>query len=291
MSRIIVTGASGHIGRLTLEKLLERTPARDLIGLVRDPAKAQDLAARGVELRQGDYLDKPSLRRAFEGVDKVMLTSARAFTDRKTAHANAVEAATEAGIQHIVYMPIIRKPGSDFSMREVTEEDIFTEQRIMSSGLTYTFVGHPPFVDTMIPFLGTAALEGGVRVPEGEGKTGFAARAELAQAHAAVLSGDGHANKSYVLTGSPAVSFADIAGILSRAMGKTVPRVVISEQDYLDARIADGLPEFVAQFFLGWVQGMIRGEWDQRSGDLEALLGRAPTTTEDYLRRAYSRVP
>ncbi|WP_224361107.1 NAD(P)H-binding protein [Hyalangium versicolor] len=288
MSKVLVTGASGHIGRLTLEKLLDRRPASELLGLVRDPAKARELAARGIELRQGDYLDKASLLRAFEGVDRLMLTSTHAFTDRKTAHANAIDAAAEAGIGHIVYMPIIRKEGSDFSMRQVTEEDIFSEQRIVSSGLTYTFVKHPPFLDTMTPFLGVAMLEKGVRVPAGDGKTGPATRADLAEAHAAVLTGSGHENKSYVLTGSPAVSFSDIAAILSQMTGETVPYVAVSDQDYVDARIAEGLPEFVARFLLGWVQGMNRGEWDQQTGDLEALLGRAPTTTEQYLRQALS---
>lgn len=287
MSKILVTGASGHIGRLTLEKLLERKPASELVGLVRDPAKAQDLAALGVELRQGDYLDKASLLKALAGVDKLMLTSTPAFTDRKTAHANAIDAAAEAGVGHIVYMPIIRKEGSDFSMQEVTQEDLFSEQRIMSSGLTYTLVKHPPFLENITPFLGAATLQTGVRVPAGEGKTGLATRADLAEAHAAVLTGAGHENKSYVLTGGPAVSFADIAAILSRIVGKTVPYVAISEQDYVNARAAEGLPEFVARFVLGWVHGMNRGEWDQQTGDLEALLGRAPTTPEQYLRQTY----
>jgi len=288
MSKILVTGASGHIGRLTLEKLLEKRPAHDLIGLVRDPDKAQDLAALGIELRQGDYLDKASLLRAFAGVDRLMLTSTHAFTDRKTAHANAIDAATEAGVGHIVYMPIIRKEGSDFSMQEVTEEDIFSEQRIVASGLTYTFVKHPPFLDTLTPFLGVASPEKGVRVPAGDGKTGLATRAELAEAHAAVLTGSGHENRSYVLTGGPAVSFSDMAAILSRITGEAVPYVTVSDQDYIDARIADGLPDFVASFVLGWVRGMNRGEWDQPTGDLETLIGRAPTTTEQYLRQAYS---
>ncbi|MDY6924767.1 MAG: NAD(P)H-binding protein [Pseudomonadota bacterium] len=288
MGRILVTGASGHIGRLTLEKLLDKRPASDLIGLVRDPAKAEDLAALGIELRQGDYLDKPSLLRAFAGVDRLMLTSTHAFTDRKTAHANAIDAAAEAGIGHIVYMPIIRKEGSDFSMQEVTEEDVFSEQRIESSGLTYTFVKHPPFLDTVMSLLGAATPEMGVRVPAGEGRTGLATRAELAEAHAAVLTGDGHENRSYVLTGGPAVSFSDMAGILSRVTGKTVPYVAVSDQDYIDGRVAEGLPEFVARFVLGWVQGMSRGEWGQQTGDLEALLGRAPTTPEQYLRQTYT---
>lgn len=286
MSKILVTGASGHLGRLTLEKLLDRVPARDLIGMVRDPTKAEDLAALGIDLRQGDYLDPASLARAFGGVDKLMLTSTHAFTDRKAAHANAVDAAVAAGIGHIVYMPVLRKEGSDFSMQEVTEEDLFTEQKIRTSGLTYTFVRHPPFLDTMPWLLGITSAEMDIRVPAGEGKTGFAARADLAEAHAVVLTGSGHDNASYALTGSPAVSFSDIAAILSRISGETVRHVVVSEHDYLEARVGEGLPALLADFALDWIEGMRRGEWDQQTADLEALLGRAPTTTEDFLRGA-----
>src|SRR5436190_9547890 len=114
MSKILVTGASGDIGRKTVLHLLKNRPASDLIGLVRDPAKAEDLAALGVELRQGDYLDPTSLSRAFTGVQKLMLTSAHAFTDRKTAHANVIAAAVEMGVRHLVYMPIFRRKNSRF---------------------------------------------------------------------------------------------------------------------------------------------------------------------------------
>jgi NAD(P)H dehydrogenase (quinone) len=141
MGKILVTGASGHIGRLTLQHLLKKNVApRDLIGLVRDPAKADDLKALGIELRQGDYLDPSSLEAAFDGVEKLMLVATHAFTDRKTQHANVANAAKKAGVKHIVYMPIIRKPDSGFYMKEVTDEDIFTETRLIDSGLTYTFM-------------------------------------------------------------------------------------------------------------------------------------------------------
>lgn len=285
MGKILVTGASGRIGRLTLEKLRDRRPAGELIGLVRDPAKAQDLSALGVEVRQGDYHDKASLLQAFKGVDRLMLTSTPAFTDRKTAHANAIAAAAEVGVGRIVYMPIIRKEGSEFRMQEVTEEDLFSEEKIVSSGLTYTFVKHPPFMDNLVSFAGVGSPAIGVRVPAGDGKTGLATRADLAEAHAAVLTGEGHENRSYVLTGGPSVSFSDVAAILSRIAGEEIPYIPISDQDYIDARIAEGLPEVAARFVLGWVHGMTSGQWSQQTGDLEALIGRAPTTIEQYLRQ------
>ena len=124
MSKILVTGASGDIGRKTLLHLLKLKPTSQLVGLVRDPDKAKDLAARGIELRRGDYLDAVSLPAAFKGIEKLMLTSTHAFTDRNTAHANVIDAATTAGVRHLVFMPIHRKAGSTFTMMEITAEDI-----------------------------------------------------------------------------------------------------------------------------------------------------------------------
>ena len=288
MGKTLVTGASGHFGRLTLQSLLKRkVPASKLAALVRDPSKAADLAALGVEIHQGDYMDPPSLLKAFKGVEKVQLTSARAFTDRKTAHANVIDAAVKSGVKQIVYMPIARKEHSDFVMKEVTTEDIFTENKILASGLTYTFLKHPPFLNTLPQFIGRNALDIGVRVPAGNGKTAPATREDLAEAHAAVLCHDAHENTSYIPTGDPAVSLSEMAAILSKISGKKVPLVTVSDQEYIEIGIANGLPDFVAPFILGWVKGFNRGEWDSVTGDLERLIGHKPTTTEEYFRSLY----
>lgn len=286
MSKILVTGASGVVGRHTLLHLLKKRPASDLVGLVRDPAKAEDLAALGVELRQGDYLDRESLARAFVGVEKLMLTSTHAFTDRKTAHANTIDAAAKAGVRHLVYMPIYRKAGSTFAMKEITEEDIFTIDKLRSSGLAYTLVQHPPFMEPAAMYAGPNAAETGVRVPAGNGKFTAATRDDLAAAHAAVLTELGHEGKTYYLSGAPAVSFADIAGIFSEIHGKEVPYIAISDDEYAKSIEAAGFPDFVATFILKWVQGMNLGEWEDVTDDLETLIGRKPTTPAEYLRSA-----
>jgi NAD(P)H dehydrogenase (quinone) len=284
MTKILVTGASGDIGRKTVLHLLKKRPASDVIGLVRDPAKAKDLAALGVELREGDYLDRESLTRAFKGVEKLMLTSTHAFTDRKTAHANVIDVAAEAGVRHLVYMPIYHKAGSTFTMKEITEEDIFSIERLRSSGLAYTLVQHPPFMEPAIMYAGPNAVETGVRVPAGNRKFTAATRDDLAAAHAAVLTGTGHEGKSYYLSGAPAVSWADIARILSEIHGKDVPYIAISDEEYIKSMAALGFPDFVAPFILTWVQGMNQGEWEEVTNDLETLIGRKPTTPAEYLR-------
>lgn len=288
MTRILVTGATGNIGRMTLRHLLKRLPASNLVALARDPAKAADLAAEGIEIRQGDYFDYDGLLRAFEGIEKVMLVSATAFTDRNTQHENVINAARDAGVRHIVYMPIIQKAGSGFNMPQVTEEDRFVEKSLKASGLIYTLVRHPPFLENIETYAGGNPLEKGVLAPTGAGKAAYASREDLAEAHAVVLSEAGHEDKDYALYGGPAVSFADIAQILSDISGKPVPFNAISDQDYIPRLMSLGLPEPAAGFMLKWVQGVNAGEWDDQTGDLEKLLGRKPTAPTEFLQASYA---
>ena len=288
MTRILVTGATGNIGRMTQQHLLKRVPASDLVGLARDPSKAADLAAKGIEIRQGDYFDHEGLVRAFEGIGKVMLVSATAFTDRNTQHENVINAAKQAGVGHIVFMPIIHKAGSDFHMPPVTEEDRFVEERLKETGLAYTLVRHPPFLENIENYAGGHPLEKGVLAPAGTGKAAYASREDLAEAHAVVLSEGGHEFKDYALYGGPAVSFADIAQILSEISGKPVPFKVLSDRDYIAQLMSLGLPEPAAGFMLKWVQGVNAGAWDGESGDLEKLLGHKPVTPAAYLRTGHA---
>jgi NAD(P)H dehydrogenase (quinone) len=287
MGKILVTGASGFIGKRTLQHLLKRQPANQLVGLVRDPSKAEDLIAQGIELRQGDYLQPETLAQAFKGIDKVMLVSTHAFTDRLTAHGNAVDAAAKAGVKHIVYMPILRKPNSTFVMKEITNEDLFTEEKILASGIPYTFARHPLFLDQIATYIGAKAQDTGVRVTAGSGKFSPAVRDDLAAAHAAILSEEGHENKSYRLTGEPLISFSDIANILTDLHGSKVPYKVVSDEEYIKIKVADGWPDFVASFALTWVHGINAGEWEEQTGDLEKLIGRKPKTPTEFFRDEY----
>jgi len=284
MSKILVTGASGRLGRLTLEHLLERRPATELVGLARDPEKAADLAAQGIEIRTGDYFDYDSLTRAFADVEKLLLVPTHAFTDRATQHANVIAAAEEAGVRHLVYTPIIRRAGSEHELPHVTEPDAFTLQTLEASGLRTTILGHPPYIENFRDYIGDAAFESGVRVPAGDGKAAAASRADLAEAQAVVLTDPGHEGKAYALHGAPAVSFSDVAEILSEIRGAAVPYIPLSDEEYRAQLAAGGLPGPVAEFVLSWIDAINRGEWDDQPGDLERLLGRRPTTSAELLR-------
>ncbi|MPR35816.1 NmrA family NAD(P)-binding protein [Salmonirosea aquatica] len=284
MAKIVVTGASGAIGKSTVEHLLKKgVPASQIIGLSRKKESLEDLAAKGVEVREGDYFDYDSLLRAFDGVEKVMLTSTVAFTDRFTQHYNAITAARQAGVKHVVYMAIMRKEGSGRIIPEVTESDLFTEQVLKSSGLDYTIVYHPPFTDALPLYYGPNPYENGIKVPANEGKMAPATRDELAEAHAVILSTPGHENKTYSLGGSNAISFSDMARILADIKGQPVAFTTITAEEYIDERVVKGVPRQVAEFITGWVLAIEGGEFAYQSGDLEGLIGRKTKTFRELM--------
>ncbi|QCR22414.1 SDR family oxidoreductase [Pontibacter sp. SGAir0037] len=279
--KILVTGVTGVVGKGTVEHLLKKgVPSNQIIGLSR---RKEELAAKGVEVRFGDYFDYDSLLHAFEGVDKVMLTSTVAFTDRFTQHYNVITAARQAGVKHVIYMAIMRKEGSGRIIPEVTESDLFTEQVLKSSGLDYTILYQPPFMDLLSFYYDANPYENGIKVPSNNGKMAPATRDELAEAHAVILSTPGHENKTYSLGGNDSVSFSDMAKILAEVKGQPVPFTTITAEEYIDAIVAKGVTRYVAEFITSWVVAIEEGEFQFQSGDLEQLLGRKTKTLREYI--------
>jgi NAD(P)H dehydrogenase (quinone) len=288
MNKILVTGATGNLGRETLEFLLKQVPASQLVALARDPAKLADLAERGVDIRPGDYFDSESLSRALQGIDKILFVSAVAFTDRITQHLNVIAAAKAAGVKQLVYTSIQRKAGSDFSISMVTESDKETEQAIKDSGIPYTILRNTLYIDTVPLLLGDKVFAEGVRVPGGSGRAPLVVRSELAEANALVLTQDGHENKTYTLGASDAFSFADIAAALSEIRATPVPYADITVQEFVDEKVAGGFPPPVAAFLAEWVRAVATGEFDEVTGDLERLIGRKPTGYREFFRANYA---
>ncbi len=283
MKKILVTGVTGVIGKRTVEHLLEKgVPASQIVGLSRNKEKSAELLAKGIEVRLGDYSDYNSLLEAFEGVDKVMLTSATAFSDRNTQHFNAITAARQAGVRHVVYMSIIRKEGSERIMPEITESDLFTEQVLKSSGLDYTILYHPPFTDILSIYYDSDPYRNGIKVPANNGKMAPATRNDLAEAHAVILSTPGHEKKTYILSGSESLSFSDIAKIITEVTEKNISFTSISAEEYVDKLINKGVPRHVAEFLKSWVVAIDEGEFEGQSNDLERLINRKPITFREY---------
>ena len=288
MGKILITGATGKLGGRTLELLLKKVPSNQVAVLVRDSnsEKMARFVKEGVEMHQGAYFDYNSLLRAFKGVEKVMLISAQAFTDRITQHFNVIAAAKQAGVKQVIFTSIIRRENSDLIVPEVSISNVFAEQTLKASGLAYTILRNPPYLEVMHSYFGDA-LKVGVRVPEGSGKVAAASLNDLAAANVAVLTQNGHENKTYTLSGSEGSSFADIAEALSEISEKKIPYEVISEKEYIDAMVANGLPVLMTNFLLGWVRGINTGEFSETSGDLERLIGRKPMTYKEFFKIKY----
>lgn len=282
---ILVTGATGGLGHQTIDFLLTTTPAAEVAALVRDISKATDLTARGVEVRQGDYFDYPALVKAFQGVDKLLLVSAVAFTDRLQQHRNVIDAAKQAGVKHLFYTSIQRS--TDFVMPQVTESDLATEAYLKASGLIYTILKNGYYFEGLGYLIGNELPDSEICFPAGDGKIAFVKRGELAAATAALLTSEGHDNQAYTLSGSQAYSFDDIAQEFSALAGRSIAYKSLEPASYIAQKVAAGFPEGVATFFSQWgaatKAGMLAGTHDT----VERVLGRKPTSLREYLVTTY----
>lgn len=287
MSKILVTGASGELGRQTLQALLETTDPGRLVAMVRDPQKAALLAEQGIEIRQGDYFDSPSLTAAFAGIEKVLLVSAVAFTDRLTQHLKVIEAAKHAGVKHLVYTSIQRKPGSSHVIPMVTESDLATERALAQSGLGYTIVRNGLYQEVLPYMLGPDWADAGIQITAGNGQAAMVSRRDLAQANARILTQPGHENKTYTLGGSEAISFREIANALAVATGREVSYQIVSREKFTARLIAAGFPPAVSDFLHEWVMAVNQGEFAEITGDLQQLIGHKPASCLDFIDMHY----
>ncbi|UOQ52712.1 SDR family oxidoreductase [Hymenobacter cellulosivorans] len=282
---ILVTGATGGLGHETIDCLLTTTPPTEIAALVRDVSKATDLAERGVDVRQADYFDYPALVRAFRGIEKVLLVSAVAFTDRVSQHRNVIDAAKEAGVSHLFYTSIQRS--SDFVLAEVTESDLATEAYLKASGLVYTILHNGYYFEGLGYLIGSQVPDAEIRFPAGEGKIAFVKRTDLAAATAALLTSEGHDNQEYTLTGSKAYSFHDIAQELSGLAGRPITYHSSELAPYIAQQVAAGFPEPVANFFAQWGAATRHGMLAEPHDTVERLLGRKPISLREYLKTTY----
>ncbi|KAL7931538.1 hypothetical protein V8C35DRAFT_309771 [Trichoderma chlorosporum] len=219
-----------------------------------------------------------------------MLIGAHAFTDRIKQHYNAITAARQAGVKHIVYTSMQRKEKGGVVLWDITESDTFTEQALKASGMDYTIMMQPPFLETFHVYFGANALEEGIHVPFGTSKFAPVTRDDLAAANVTVLTEEGHANKTYKLSGNEAFSFAELAEILGEVKGQKVSFENISEEEYLNWGGFKGQPERLKPFRVAWVRAMNNGNFEETTGDLERLIGRKPTEFRDYVSSNYPLV-
>lgn len=284
MTTYLVTGASGHLGRLAVLALLERgTAPSDVVATARDTDALSDLAARGVVTRRADYTDPVSLEEALVGVDRVLLVSSSAVGERVAQHANVIDAAVAAGVELLAYTSITR---ADTSTLALADEHRRTEELLAASGLPVVLLRNSWYVENYTGQTATALEHGAVLGAAGDGRVSAATRADFAAAAAAALVADDQAGRVHELGGDTAFTLTEYAAALSAASGTEVAYRDLSAEDYTAALVGAGLPEQYAAVLADSDLGLGRGELRTDSGDLAALIGRPTTTLESALRAA-----
>lgn len=288
-TKILVTGATGNFGRLTINFLLNKGIAANTISaLVRDEAKASDLKQKGINLKIGDYDNYDSLLAAFQGIDKLLLISGTDLANRSKQQLNAVKAAKEAGVKHILYTSFERKNETETSpIAFLAQSHIDTDNAIKTSGINYTIFKNNLYLDVLPMFLGEKVLEQGIFFPTGEGQAAYVSRNDLAEAAANVLISNGHENKEYNMNNVENYSMQNVADILSEITNSTVSYTSPTTEVYSDVLKNAGVPEEYIEMFVGFAEAIKQGEFQAESSDLEKLLGRKPATLADFLKEAY----
>lgn len=280
---ILVTGASGHLGHLVIDALLRRVPSTSIVAGVRTPAKAQDLAAKGVQVRRLDYDDSSTIAAALAGVAKVLLISSNEFGKRAEQHAAVIDAAKRAGVAQLAYTSILR---ADTSKMALAKEHLATEQYLRASGIPYTILRNGWYIENYTGNLAATVGAGVLLGAAGDGRVAPAARADYADAAAVVLAGPGHEGKVYELAGDRALSLSEFAAEIAHASGKPVVYQNLPQAEYAKTLAGFGLPGALADALADSDVGIERGELDDRSKTLHALIGRATTPVGTVLAAA-----
>ncbi|MFG3206918.1 SDR family oxidoreductase [Streptomyces sp. NPDC048192] len=270
---IVVTGATGHLGRHVVEQLLEKVPAEQITAVVRDTAKAADFAARGVTLAVADYNAPETFDGLFAAGDKVLLISGNEFDKGRVGqHQVVIDAAKAAGVALLAYTSA---PGS--LTAALADDHRATEEALLGSGLPYSLLRNGWYHENYTENLSPVLEHGAVVQAAGDGRVSSAARADYAAAAVAVLTGEGHENTTYELGGDEAWSFAEYAAELSRQTGREIAYAPVSVEALTGILTGAGVPGPLAAILAGVDASIEKGELVVASGDLSRLIGR-PTT-------------
>ncbi len=273
---IVVTGATGKLGRLVVESLLARgTAPSSIVATGRNTAALADLVDRGVTVRVADLDDPATLDAAFAGATRLLLVSGSEIGRRVAQHTNAIEAAMRAGVELVAYTS---GPKAETSRMVLLEEHRETERALVASGLPWVLLRNGWYVENYTDQIATHRAHGLVGAG-GDGRVSVALRADYAEAAAVVLTGEGHAGATYEL-GGEAVTLPELAGLL----GVTYTDVGVEALEGI--LLGAGLPAPLAHVLADADRGIADGELLVEGSDLEKLLGRAPVPAAEAVARA-----
>jgi NAD(P)H dehydrogenase (quinone) len=280
---ILITAATGHLGTATIDYLLKKNiPASQIAGLVRDEKKAAALSAKGISLRKGDYHDAASLQQAFQGIDTLVFISSGSMEDRVGQHRNVVNAAKASGVKHIIYTSVLK--ASETLKFTAGIDHYHTETFLKESGIPYTVFRNTFYIEILPMLFGGALQSGQWFYAAGNAKVNMAARTDMAEAIANVaIAPAQHANKIYEIAGNQSYTFSEIAGVISKTVGKTVMYIPIPIDALKEGMKQAGVPEAYIPFYASIADAISAGELDSDDNSLEKLLQRKPVALEEYL--------
>lgn len=267
---IVVTGASGALGNLVVEGLLDKVPASQIVAAVRDPAKAVHLAARGVQVRRADYEDPASLDAALAGAERVLLVSANVVGKRTAQHRAVIDAAKRAGVKLLAYTSILR---ADSSPLKLADEHVATEAAIRDSGLAYSFLRNGWYFENFDSRIQGAAQRGEMVGSAGEGRISAAARADYAAAAVAVLTAPAP-QQVYELAGSTSFTLAELTAETARQAGKPAAYHELPPAEFAAILASVGVPAPWPELLADSDAGSARGGLFDDGKALEKLIGR-----------------
>lgn len=272
---IVITGATGHLGRLVIAALLKKVPASGIVAAVRNVEKARDVAALGVHVRRADYNQPETWDIALKGADKILLISSSEVGQRARQHRAVIDAARRAGVKHLAYTSVLRADTSPLGLAAEHKE---TEALIRASGIPFTLLRHGWYTENYTAGISGALARGAVYGCAGEGRVSSATRGDYAEAAAVVLTAENQAGRVYELAGDTAFTMSELAAEISRQSGKSIGYVDLPAAEYRDVLIKAGLPEAIAALLADSDSGVSKGALFDDGHQLSKLIGR-PTTS------------
>lgn len=287
---IIVTGANGKLGRAVVKQLLKSVPAERIGVSVRDPDEARELRERGVRVRRGDFDEAESLHQAFEGASQVLIVSTGIMGEAGIPHGirqhqAAIDAAKKAGARRVLYTSHMgASPTSPFAPMI---HHAATEERLEASGMSFASLRNGYYAAAAPLLIGGAIRTGQLIAPE-DGPVAWTAHSDLAEAAAAILSEQKFEGTTPPLTGSEAIDMEGIAAIASEILGRTIRRIVVSDEEFRDRMRSQGVPEASINMRLGMFVASRRGDFAQVDPALAHLIGRPPASIREVLKESIS---
>jgi len=283
---IVITGASGQVGRLVIAQLLKTVPASQIVAAARDPEKVADLAAKGVQVRHADYSKPDTLDRAFEGAEKILLISSSEVGQRVAQHQAVIDAARRAGVKLLAYTSVLH---ADTSALALAEEHKQTEEALTQAGVPAVVLRNGWYHENYTAGVAHAVANGAHYGSAGEGRISSAARADYAEAAAIVLTAsDDQAGKVYELAGDESYTLKAFAAQIAQQSGKPVVYTDLPEVDYKAVLLQAGLPDFVAELLANSDAAAAKGALFDDGGQLSRLMGRPTTPLSTSITEALS---